>query len=54
MSEHEPTAAEVREILERIPDALAHADEGRAQARGGEGIPLDALADLPAQPWEEQ
>ena len=53
MSEHGPTAAEVQEILERIPAARVHAEEGLAQARRGEGIALDALAET-ARPPEEQ
>lgn len=41
----EPTPAEIVEVLDGIPGAWEAAQEGFEQARRGEGIPLDELAD---------
>ena len=39
-----PDAEHIVELLNSIPGAYDNAQEGRAQARRGEGIPLDELA----------
>jgi hypothetical protein len=39
----------IEEILNRVPGAFARTQEGLAQARRNEGIPLDALGDEPPQ-----
>jgi hypothetical protein len=39
----DPSATRITEILEAIPGAWERTQEGLAQARRGEGIPLDEL-----------
>jgi hypothetical protein len=41
----------IEELLNSIPGAFERTDEGLAQARRGEGVPLQALAtELPCEP----
>jgi hypothetical protein len=40
----DPDASRITEILDGIPGAWERTQEGLAQARRGEGIPLDKLA----------
>jgi hypothetical protein len=47
VTDDEPDAVPIQEILDRIPGARARTREGLDQARRGEGVPLDALADAP-------
>lgn len=44
----ELSPAEMAELLDRIPGAREAIEEGTEQARRGEGIPLDKLADKDA------
>lgn len=40
----DPDAAHVTTLLDRLPGAFERTQEGIAQARRGEGVPLDDLA----------
>jgi hypothetical protein len=44
----------VEELLDRIPGAYERTQEGRAQARRGEAVPLDEFADEPRTKPREQ
>jgi hypothetical protein len=44
LDDADPEATRITEILDSIPGAWERAQEGLAQARRGEGIPLDELA----------
>jgi predicted transcriptional regulator len=44
LDDADPDAARITEILDAIPGAWEHTQEGLAQATSGEGIPLDELA----------
>ncbi|MDA0183186.1 hypothetical protein OJ997_22945 [Solirubrobacter phytolaccae] len=44
MEQAEPDAEQIVALLDAIPEAHARTQEGIAQARRGEGIPLDRLA----------
>jgi hypothetical protein len=54
VTDDERDAVPIEQILDRIPGALERAQEGLDQARRGEGIPLDALADPPPQVPDER
>jgi predicted transcriptional regulator len=43
LDEADPDASRITEILDGIPGAWERTQEGLAQARRGEGIPLDEL-----------
>jgi hypothetical protein len=47
VTDDEHDAVPIQEILDRIPRARARTREGLDQARRGEGVPLDGLADAP-------
>jgi hypothetical protein len=47
MAEDGQTDEPIEQILNRIPGALTRTQQGLAQARRGEGTPLDQLADEP-------
>jgi hypothetical protein len=47
MADDEQAAEPVEQILDRIPGAFAKTQQGRAQARRGEVMPLDELTDEP-------
>jgi hypothetical protein len=44
LDDADPDATRITEILDAIPGAWERTQEGLAQARHGEGIPLDELA----------
>jgi hypothetical protein len=43
LDDADPSAARITEILDAIPGAWERAQEGLAQARRGEGAPIDQL-----------
>jgi len=44
LDDADPEASRITEILDAIPGAWERSQEGLAQAKRGEGIPLDELA----------